>query len=101
MVAQLCNYSAADSINKLTVKESMMRTFSVYPNPTHDKLFIQMSRFDLSDSWSITNLEGRVIASGPVTKKNFDLEVKDIADGLYILIISGNEGSVMHKIVKK
>ena len=90
-----------DPLKELKLQEFKERTFSLYPNPTQESLFVEMSNLDLSDRWSITNLEGRVIASGPITEQSFDLDVKNIADGIYIFIIKGDYGTIVEKLIKK
>jgi hypothetical protein len=68
----------------------------IYPNPANDRVTIQQdterSRSDQIESIRITDLSGRAVASYPWNGDNTSYDVSDLASGLYLLQVIGQEG---------
>lgn len=76
--------------------------FSVTPTPAND--FINISNTDniLVSAISITDLNGRVVKLNSYSNvSDFQVNVSDLASGIYMMNITSDKGSVTKKIVKK
>lgn len=73
--------------------------FSIYPNPTHDVLNIQMANNGEVKDLQVYDLTGRKVLA-PATSNRFS--VKDLSVGTYILILKDSEGKEhFQKFIKK
>ena len=71
----------------------------IYPNPTHDKLTIQLSiPFEKVE---ITNLLGQLIYSTEVNDTAFSIHVADYHSGIYFVRLIGEQGVVTKKFIKE
>lgn len=73
-------------ISTVGVDENEPLHVSVYPNPTSDILFIDS---ELTYFYTISDMQGRVILKGEAVGKE-TVSIEDVADGSYVLTISGN-----------
>ena len=75
----------------------MLRT-EIYPNPAHTELYIA-NVWKVIDIVEITDLNGRII----FRQENFtdrSIDISDMADGVYILKLTGNDEVVVKRFVK-
>lgn len=74
---------------------------SVSPNPANDFISVTNSDNILVSGISITDLNGRVVKLNSYTNvSDIQLNVSDLASGMYMLNITSDKGSVTKKIVK-
>lgn len=73
-------------------------TFSVYPNPATDILVIEGR---MIDGFEIFNMAGQKVKSGNIGNTHAKINVRDIADGTYIVRIKGLAGSYSTTFIKK
>ena len=68
-------------------------TFTVYPNPTNDILFVE-TRFIASQptAYRITNLMGQTLLQGNITAETQQIDISSLPSGMYF--ISVGEGTV-------
>ncbi len=70
--------------------------FTIYPNPAHDKLHIQINSQLIAPHSSIiiTDLEGQMIYSSQINSPTTEINISDFASGLYFMrIVSANYGT--------
>lgn len=79
------------------IEEIMVNGLSVSPNPTYDVVNIQELR--KGDWVKIYNIQGELIMNG----NNFDgqIDLSEIANGLYVLFVQKESNSYTQKIIKK
>jgi hypothetical protein len=71
---------------------------SVYPNPTENKVKIELNVPVSLKSWELVNLKGEIVKRGVGNETNLD----KISSGIYILKVVSQNGDVYNKkIVKK
>jgi hypothetical protein len=85
--------------------ESYGSGFSIYPNPGNGLFNIQLSS-EKPDviQMKLSNVLGEIILCKPVqmsNTKNYQLNLEDLPDGIYFLVIEGDGQSVTKKLVKK
>ncbi len=68
----------------------------VYPNPTHNDLYIQSDRLLKSD-YEIYSIEGKKVQNGALNDFNSRIDVSNLKNGIYLLNIEGEK----IKIVKQ
>lgn len=85
----------------LGVEDQVASKFSVYPNPTSGLVTISNDNNSTLQSVSITDLNGRNVKSlklnGETTSQ---INISDLAAGVYMMNISSDQGSITRKIVK-
>ncbi len=86
-----------------TIGPVLANYIDVLPNPTSGKLFVQ---FDLPESrlinLSVLSITGQQIINTEnetISSKNYELDLSDFANGVYILKISSKEGVYTEKII--
>ena len=85
----------------LSTTEFLNSKFSVSPNPANDFISVTNSDNILVSGISITDLNGRVVKLNSYTNvSDIQLNVTDLASGMYMMNIKSDKGSVTKKIVK-
>jgi len=87
--------------NSLGVNENLTSKFSVYPNPATNLVKISSDSNTLFDDVKIIDLNGRTVKTVNLNKvANAEINISDLASGVYMLSISSENGSATKKIVK-
>ena len=85
----------------LSTTEFLNSKFSVSPNPANDFISVTNSDNILVSGISITDLNGRVVKQNTYTNvSDIQVNVSDLASGMYMMNITSDKGSVTKKIVK-
>jgi hypothetical protein len=68
--------------------------FSFYPNPASKQLFVNMPEVNTAKYFEIFNTTGALVSCGNLNNVNGlnTLDIKQLADGLYLLKINGYKG---------
>ncbi|MFN3941585.1 MAG: T9SS type A sorting domain-containing protein [Flavobacterium sp.] len=83
----------------LKVLENNKNTVRVFPNPTTDKLQIQLEHN--LENWYLYNIYGQLMMQGNISSNLFTLDVSALNAGTYLLQLSDGESISTHKILKK
>jgi len=70
----------------------------IYPNPTTNYLTIETS---LKSSIEILNIQGQTIMQQQLQQEKTDVDISELAKGVYILRLHSNEKTAVTKIVKE
>jgi hypothetical protein len=73
---------------------------NIFPNPTKDKVFIETDEHE-SSIISIINIDGQTIFQKTISKDNFEIDMTDFANGLYLLNIKTKTNNYSRKIIKE
>jgi len=82
-----CGLAGTNTMNIEGVK-------AIYPNPSSDKMFIELNDGHTMNQIQIIDLAGRVHYSEASTSNNITIERGNLVSGSYILRITYNDGSV-------
>lgn len=96
---ELWFYESADLING--IQEQTQAAISIYPNPAHDLLTIDLGKEALSSDAVIQliDLSGRVVSSTPVSEQQSKISVSSLATGSYIVnVVKGNDLIARQKV---
>ena len=64
-------------------------TFTIYPNPANNILFVQTLRATSlpAETYRITNLMGQTVLSGNITAENQQINIANLAEGMYFISV--------------
>lgn len=71
------------------VAEVEMNMFSIYPNPTTEKLIIESQV--VVNQYDIYDITGAMVMSKPVNEKSFEIDVSELPVGTYLIKMSAND----------
>ncbi len=91
-------YGRPESLTVLSVNNLSFETLKLFPNPVEDVLNISFRNGTL-DSVKIIDLNGKIVFEK--SNQLEQLQLEDLASGVYLIQIKTNTGSVSKKIVKK
>jgi hypothetical protein len=74
-------------------------TINLYPNPVNDVLNIN-STYALNNI-SISDINGRVVRNTSLNGTEAQINIADLASGVYLLKVVTSEGTVTKKVVKE
>lgn len=78
--------------------DSKSQRYVIYPNPSHDNLFIKASN-DRTAFFKISNIGGQIIKTGNVTEQAIDVSM--LPSGIYIIELNDGEKPISSKFIKK
>ena len=84
----------------MVVDENNTMEIKVYPNPTNGILFVQTLRatsLQAETKYFITNVTGQTLLSGHITDETQQIDVSELADGMYFVRIQGDEEFIIKK----
>lgn len=84
----------------LSLKESDVAGFKVYPNPVSSLLYIQIPLSNQETQLKIYDALGQLVIEHKCSKTNFNVDVSHLTSGLYILNIISNNQSRIAKFIK-
>ena len=91
-VMQYINYIEVNG--DVAIAESQNNEFSVYPNPTDNRIYISTEA--PGSVLKISNLSGQIIFEKVITNYNTEIDLSNLSEGLYIL----NYNQVSQKIIR-
>jgi len=87
------------NMDTFSTEDFTTASFSIYPNPATD--FIRISNgVDTIENVTITDLNGRIVKQ-TILDANQQINISDLAQGVYILNATSNGKTITEKIVKK
>ncbi|MBU2950943.1 T9SS type A sorting domain-containing protein [Tamlana agarivorans] len=102
------SWDTVDSVIKLTSStlstnnQKEVKEFTIYPNPTSDKIHIRSNQNGSSDGTvEIINLQGKLVNNMPLKSFPMVLNTSELKEGFYVLKIKTESGTSIHKIIKK
>ena len=69
--------------------EEIDNSLHIYPNPTNDNVFLEVSQKYLGSDYKICNQTGAVLSSGSLTELVQELDLSAFSKGVYFLVIDG------------
>ena len=100
---QLTQQEITALYNGVTVGASDLsesKSFSIYPNPTQNIININVNSEDLGLPIKLFDIYGKLALSKTIDQKDFNLDLTNLAKGIYLLRFEDNKGSNF-KIVKQ
>ena len=87
----------------LSIAENKLENFKVYPNPAQDKLNLFWSAIDFPANMNVEiySLNGKRLFSESYSPKPSELNVSQLASGVYLLKVNSGDQSAVRRIIKK
>ena len=90
-----CDYIATSIKN-----QNLLTKVSIYPNPTKDKLNIELGQQLSQTQISILSIDGQVIHRYELSPKSSAINIEDLAHGIYVLRFECGNEVYVEKFVK-
>ena len=88
-------------LNTTGINDSQYSGLTIYPNPTSDKLNIDLKRSNANKtSLEILNTVGKLMTEIKSFKENINLDIKNFPSGIYIVKLQNNS-SIYTKVFVK
>jgi hypothetical protein len=100
---QLTQQEITALYNGVTVGASDLsesKSFSIYPNPTQNIININVNSEDLGLPIKLFDIYGKLALSKTIDQTDFNLDLTNLANGIYLLRFEDNKGSNF-KVVKQ
>lgn len=81
-----------------SVDDSLEEALKIYPNPSSGLFTIEFSQ---KSSYSLYNLSGKLIKTGPLDDNSSILDLSSLSNGMYFLSIEVNDTTLTRKLIKK
>ncbi len=78
---------------------SLNNNFTIYPNPTNNRLFIKNNNLVAIDKIIISDLTGKILFESTTNISEIDFD--SFQNGIYLLTIATEKNKSLHKIIKK
>lgn len=99
-VTKIESTTGIDLVDAVTGLETLEQTaFSVYPNPTSERFYIQSDDFTGVVSVTIFNLLGQAVLQDQVADSSHGIDVSSLKKGSYLLRISNNGKETTRRLV--
>ncbi|HSD08233.1 leucine-rich repeat protein [Flavobacterium sp.] len=92
-------YSITASTTLGTVDFSAKNKVSVYPNPVHGELFVQLNTTDKT-TIQLFDVTGKVVIQKTVNATENSIDTSNLVNGLYFVKVNSNEGTFTKKVIK-
>jgi alpha-tubulin suppressor-like RCC1 family protein len=92
-VTALCNVASIDE------DSSINDNVSVYPNPVNDLFFVSLSEFRNVRA-ELYDITGQMIRSFILQSETTTVKTEDLAKGIYLLKLSGENGNSVKRLIK-
>jgi Secretion system C-terminal sorting domain len=88
--------------DNLATNQSFAQNFTIFPNPATSTVVVVTTNGSFINQVQITDLNGRVVNNTIENSVvNSEINIEDLASGIYILKVSSNLGSATTKIIKE
>ncbi|HRP40387.1 MAG TPA: T9SS type A sorting domain-containing protein [Chitinophagales bacterium] len=88
-----CNFSTVSQVENISANR-----ISIYPNPTTDQLFIETNGMTVTEI-NIYNATGILVSQTRQPLDNY-IDISQLADGVYFIVVKTKETSVLRRLVK-
>jgi hypothetical protein len=88
---------------QLIVYTNEASKISIYPNPAKERLFVLNISNQTSINYILTDFYGRKIQKGKIDNKEKEISLKELTNGVYILVIENEQGNILlkQKVIKE
>lgn len=76
------------------------RAIAIYPNPTNGSVCVRLPDELKNSRINVTNLQGQVMKMRSNNASEAEIDLSDLSQGIYLLMIDSKEGRFVRKIIK-
>jgi surface protein len=87
----------------LSVFENSLEDIKIYPNPVQNQLFLTWSSYMISDQLElgIYDISGKLVFNETYVQNPSQIDVSQLANGIYFLKVSSRNQTTVKRIIKK
>lgn len=87
--------------SNLSLDNTFVDAFVLYPNPADDQITVTLPEGLKDNHYKIIDITGKEVSKGELTKNNMTINVKQLASGVYHIVLNGNAGELKSSFSKK
>lgn len=91
-------YQVYKNFPALSISDSSLKGFSIFPNPVRNKLFIHSGKVDF-EHISITDVNGRIVMN-LINKPSNEIDVSNLKSGMYFFRMESSSGYIVKKFIR-
>lgn len=91
--AEVCGYAG--------LNENKGIAWQMYPNPASDKLTVNLSSLEPQATITITNELGAVVLSTELYELKTSINIEELRDGIYFVLLSSENNQSIQKLIKQ
>lgn len=76
-------------------------TINMYPNPANHLLTIELNKERIGSAYSICNQLGQTILKGKLSEEKNSIDLNNLVNGFYVIIIEGKQDKQSLKLIKQ
>ena len=99
-ITQSSSAPSFDSLDADPLSNESIEPFVLYPNPTSSKLYVDLKGIEGDVSIKIYDLHGRLLKESFFRNLNAEIDVSDLANGIYIISIDEEKMPINKRFVK-
>lgn len=90
-------------VTQINTSHIPFESSSIYPNPSNDKITIDFASYLTKNKlfFSIYNIHGQLLLKQPLKQEKTEIDISNLAKGIYILRLNNNEKTEVVKFVKE
>ncbi len=85
------------TVNAVSVENTLFEKVKIFPNPAHDKLFIQLPVKEASVS--IFDLSGKRLIDNLIINNEISIDISNLAEGIYYIEIKSQHNKTTEKLI--
>ena len=74
-------------------------SFSLYPNPAHTSVLIDIQNVNIEATLSLTDVLGQPLVTMPLVASQFSLDLTPYTSGIYFVQVSQNGQKAVRKLI--
>jgi len=92
------NKSISTQVNEI----EQSNTFKMYPNPANDKITLEFTGYpEVNFKLSVYNLMGQLVIQQQLTDPTSEIDIHQLATGMYVIKMEGKNFSSLRKLIKE
>jgi hypothetical protein len=99
------DFDGTETLSKVvSVNQSTKGRISITPNPTSDKVNINLNQNDVSNETAtivLSDMTGRQVLTQTTTASAFQLDLSNLAKGMYVVTVQSNNAIYQEKIIRQ
>jgi citrate lyase gamma subunit len=99
------DFDGKETLSKIvSVSQDTKGRISISPNPTSDKVNIQLNQNDVSNQPTtviLSDMTGRQVLTQTTTSGAFQLDLSSLAKGMYVVTLQSNNAIYQEKIIRQ
>jgi Secretion system C-terminal sorting domain len=99
------DFDGTETFSKVvSVSQNTKGRISITPNPTSDKVNININQNDVSDQTAtlvLSDMTGRQVLTKTTTAGAFQLDLSHLAKGMYVMTVQANNAIYQEKIIRQ